>query len=205
MEIPAISAATYLMTYLGPGGPVGAMEMVRTTTLFTGLPALITAGGLGRLAAHATTQGTRRAAILHTCAVHAVAGVLLVLIAGLPHGLLPTGLLGWLLLGMLGATAGALCGAGVGLVCAGATPRQVTDVLSLVKLPAATLRQIIDSEDLGRLGAAVRHRASLMFDGLLDPAAPRPPTEAPPAPPAASSATAPPESAPGPSPERPPA
>ena len=153
------------------------MEIVRTTTVFAGVPALLTAGGLGRLAAHEAMAGTRRAAIARTCAAHGVASVLLALIAAIPHGLLPSSVASWGLLVILGGMAGALCGAAIALVCAGATPRQVTDVLSLVKLPAATLRQIIDSEDLGRLGAAVRHRASMMFDGLLDPAVPRPSTE----------------------------
>lgn len=179
LEIPALASATWVLSRSIAGvasvGAAPTMEIVRMTTVFAGIPALLTAGGLGRLAAHQTTKHPRRRAILHTCAVHAMAGVLLLLIAAIPHGVVPISIGGWLLLAALGALAGALCGAGIGLVCAGATPRQVTEVLSLVKLPAATLRQIIDSEDLGRLGAAVRHRASLMFDGLLDPAAPPPP------------------------------
>ncbi|MEZ4358795.1 MAG: hypothetical protein R3B48_01330 [Kofleriaceae bacterium] len=108
---------------------------------------------------------------------HALAGAMLTLIAALPHGGLPMSVAGWAALLAIGGLAGAFCGAIVGVACTGATPRQVTDVLSLVKRPGTTLRQIIDSEDLGRLGAAVRQRASLVFDGLLDPAAPRPSTE----------------------------
>lgn len=173
VEIPALSGATFLLAKL-VGSQAPAMEIVRTTTLFAGLPALLTAGGLGRLAAHECTRRSRRGAILYTCAVHAVAGVLLVLIAAIAQDLWPTSPSAWLALGGVGALAGAAAGAAVGAVCAGATPRQVTDVLSLVKLPAATLRQLIESEDLGRFGAAVRHRASLVFDGLLEPAAPRP-------------------------------
>jgi hypothetical protein len=150
------------------------MEIVRTTTLFAAVPAVLTAGGLGRLAAHRSVERTRRAAILHTCAVHALAGTLLLLIALIPQELFPSSVWTWAALVALGALAGAACGAAIGVVCAGETPRQVSDVLSLVRLPAATLRQLIDSEDLSRLGAAVRHRATTMFDGLLEPAAPRP-------------------------------
>lgn len=177
VEIPALSGATYLLAKLA-ASQVPAMEIVRTTTLFAGLPALVTAGGLGRLAAHECARRTRRGAILHTCAVHALAGVLLVLIAAIAQDLWPASAPIWVALVGVGAVAGAAAGAAVGVVCAGATPRQVTEVLSLVKLPAATLRQLIDSEDLGRLGAAVRHRAAVMFDGLLEPAAPRPEEQA---------------------------
>lgn len=173
VEIPALSGATYLLAKLA-ASQVLAMEIVRTTTLFAGIPALVTAGGLGRLAAHECARSNRRSAILHTCAVHALAGVMLVLIASIAQDLWPPSAWAWIALVGAGAAAGAGAGAAVGVVCAGATPRQVTDVLSLVKLPAATLRQLIESEDLGRLGAAVRHRASLVFDGLLEPAAPRP-------------------------------
>lgn len=173
VEIPALSAATYLLAKLA-ASQVLAMEIVRTTTLFAGLPALVTAGGLGRLAAHECARNDRRSAILHTCAVHAVAGVMLVLIAAIAQDLWPPSVWAWGALLGVGVVAGGGAGAAVGVVCAGATPRQVTDVLSLVRLPAATLRQLIESEDLGRLGAAVRHRASLVFDGLLEPAAPRP-------------------------------
>lgn len=187
VEIPVLSGATYLLARLAES-QVPAMEIVRTTTLFAGLPALITAGGLGRLAAHECAQRSRRGAILHTCAVHALASMLLVLIAAIAQDLWPTSGLRWVALASAGALAGASAGAAIGVVCAGATPRQVTDVLSLVKLPAATLRQLIDSEDLGRLGAAVRHRASLVFDGLLEPAAPRPEEPAQPARPRAAAA-----------------
>lgn len=178
MEIPVFSAATWLCAQLW-GTSAATMEIVRTTTLFAAVPAVLTAGGLGRLAAHRSVELPRRAAILHTCAVHAVAGTLLLLIALLPQELFPGSVWTWAAAVTLGALAGAGCGLAIGVVCAGETPRQVSDVLSLVRLPAATLRQLIDSEDLSRLGAAVRHRATTMFDGLLEPAAPRPEEGAP--------------------------
>jgi hypothetical protein len=150
------------------------MTVVRMTSLFAGLPALLTSGGIGRLAAHESMTRRRRGAIGHAAGVHALAGMLLTLIAALPHGHLPGTPAAWAALGALGALAGALCGLVIGVACTGAPPRQVTEMLSLVKRPGLTLRQLIESEDLGRIGAAVRHRASLMFDGLLDPAEPRP-------------------------------
>ncbi len=174
LEIPAISVALLLLPRLGLGEPVAAMTIVRMTSLFVGLPALITAGGLGRLSAYESVRWTRQEAIARVAGVHALAGFLLTFIAALPHGYLPESLLDWLLLVLVGMGAGAICGAAIGLMCTGAPPRQMSEVISLVKRPGVTLRQLIESEDLGRIGAAVRHRASLMFDGLLEPAEPRP-------------------------------
>lgn len=174
LEIPAISAAVFLLPRLGLGQAAPAMLVVRMTSLFAGLPALVTSGGIGRLAAYESVKRRRREAIARAAGVHAIAGVMLTFIAALPHGYLPSTALGWGALVTVGAAAGALCGAAIGMMCTGAPPRQVTEMISLVKRPGVTLRQLIDSEDLGRIGAAVRHRASQMFDGLLDPAAPRP-------------------------------
>jgi hypothetical protein len=174
VEIPAISAAVLAFDQLSPGAPLPAMSVVRLTSVFVGLPALVTAGGLGRLGAYESTRRTRKSALMMVTRVHAVATVLLVLLAALPHGRMPTSIFAWLMLLALGAVAGAACGALIGLVCTGSTPRQVTEMISLVTRQGMTLRQIIDTEDLGRIGAAVRQRASWMFDGFLDPAAPRP-------------------------------
>jgi hypothetical protein len=150
------------------------MAVVRMTSLFAGLPALITSGGIGRLAAHESVQRRRRAAIGRAAGVHALAGILLTMIAALPHGYVPANPLQWLLMAGLGMAAGSLCGAVIGVACTGAPPRQVTEMIELVKRPGLTLRQLVELEDLGRIGAAVRNRASQMFDGLLDPAEPRP-------------------------------
>jgi hypothetical protein len=179
LEIPAISAAVFLLPRLGLGHAAPAMLVVRMTSLFAGLPALLTSGGIGRLAAYESVKRRRREAIARVAGVHALAGVMLTFIAALPHGYLPSTGLGWAAMVLVGAAAGALCGAAIGVMCTGAPPRQVTEMISLVKRPGVTLRQLIDSEDLGRIGAAVRHRASQMFDGLLDPAAPRPEGAAP--------------------------
>jgi hypothetical protein len=176
LEIPSISAAVLGLAWFS-GDPLPPMVVVRLTTVFAGVPALITAIGIGRLAARETLRRGRNGAIAWAALVHSLAGMLLTLIAALPHTAMPTTAMSWAALVVLGAAAGAICGVGIGVVCTGATPRQVSEVLSLVTRPGVTLRQIIDSEDLGRIGAAVRQRASLMFDGLLDPAAPRPVTQ----------------------------
>lgn len=177
LEIPAISAAVFLLPRLGLGAATQPMLIVRMTSLFAGLPALLTSGGIGRLAAYESVKRSRREAIARVAGVHALAGVMLTFIAALPHGYLPRSPWQWIALAVAGGAAGALCGAAIGSMCTGAPPRQVTEMISLVRRPGVTLRQLIDTEDLGRIGAAVRHRATQMFDGLLDPAAPRPPEE----------------------------
>lgn len=177
LEIPAISAAVFLLPRLGLGAATQPMLIVRMTSLFAGLPALLTSGGIGRLAAYESVKRSRRAAIARVAGVHALAGVMLTFIAALPHGYLPRSPWQWIALVVAGGAAGALCGAAIGSMCTGAPPRQVTEMISLVRRPGVTLRQLIDTEDLGRIGAAVRHRATQMFDGLLDPAAPRPAEE----------------------------
>lgn len=174
LEIPAISAAIFLLPRMGLGASTPPMLVVRMTSLFAGLPALLTGAGIGRLVAYESVKRGRRSAIARGAGVHALAGVLLAFIAALPHGYLPASSFQWASLVLVGGAAGALCGAAIGMGCSGAPPRQVTEMMSLVRHPGLTLRQLIDTEDLGRIGAAVRSRATQMFDGLLDPAAPRP-------------------------------
>jgi hypothetical protein len=185
VEIPVISGAVLLLSWMSSelvtSAALQPMSVIRVTGVFAGIPALATAAGLGRLAAHEYVKRRRRGAIVSTALAHALAGVLLTLIACLPHGIVPTSVPEWLALAGLGVLAGASCGVAIGVVCTGATDRQVTDMISLVKRPGTTLRQLIDSEDLGRIGAVVRQRAGMMFDGLLHPAAPRPDESAPPA------------------------
>jgi hypothetical protein len=47
-------------------------------------------------------------------------------------------------------------------------------VWSLAKRPSEALRSWLDPRELVRLGAAVRHRTSHLFDGMFDPAPPPP-------------------------------
>ena len=184
IEVPAIAIGVWLLARLGIGDPtVGFMKILRLTTVFCGAAALLTAAGIGRLAAYASVDkiGGRRHAMHVAARAHAAAGAGLVLIAAIPHGELPAGVLGWLSILALGAVVGAMCGLVIGAVCGGAAPVRIGDVMAAaIKRPSEALRQLLDPEDLIKLGAAVRQRTTQMFQGVFEPAE-RPPDE-PPAP-----------------------
>jgi hypothetical protein len=180
IEVPAIATGVWLLGRLGFANPdVGFMTILRMTAVFTGVAALLTAGGIGRLAAHAQAgQVDRKKAIVVAARAHAAASAGLVLIAVIPHGHLPGHSWRWLAYPGMGALVGAACGATIGLVCSGVAPIGFADVLSLAKTPGAALRQLLDPEDLIKLGGVVRRRTTQMFDGIFEPA------KGPPAPPA---------------------
>jgi len=97
------------------------------------------------------------------------------LIATIPHGNLPQEVIGWLAILAMGAVMGGLCGVAIGGVCGGAAPVRIGDVMAAaIKRPGEALRQLLDPEDLIKLGAAVRHRTSQMFEGMFEPAQPPP-------------------------------
>jgi len=153
------------------------MRILRLTTLFAGIAAVFTAGGIGRLAAYASIEkhGGRRRAMWVGARAHAAAGVGLIMIAAVPHGHLPLTKMGWLALPAMGAVVGAVCGAIVGAVCGAASPVKISDVLgAAIKKPSEALKQLLDPEDLIKLGAAVRNRTVGMFEGIFDPAERRP-------------------------------
>ena len=153
------------------------MTILRMTAVFVGIAALLTAGGIGRLAAHAQTgQVGRRRAIVVAARAHAAGGGALLLIAAIPQGHLPGHSWLWLAFIAMGAVVGALCGAMIGIVCSGAAPIGIGDVLSLAKTPGAALRQLLDPEDLIKLGHVVRRRTTQMLDGMFEPAK-RPPED----------------------------
>jgi hypothetical protein len=172
IEVPAIASGVWLLGRLGIANPdVGYMTILRMTAVFAGIAALLTAGGIGRLAAHAQAgQVGRRRAMVVAIRAHAAAGAGLVLIAAIPHGHLPGHSFLWLAFLAMGAVVGAACGAVIGLVCSGAAPIGFADVLSLAKTPGAALRQLLDPEDLIKLGGVVRRGTSRMFDGIFEPA-----------------------------------
>jgi hypothetical protein len=156
------------------------MSIMRLTAVFAGVAALLTAGGIGRLTAHASVDkvGGRRRAMGVGARAHAAASAGLILIAAIPHGHFPDRGLAWLLIPIVGAAIGAVCGAGIGAVCGGAAPVRIGDVMAAaIKKPSEALRQLLDPEDLIKLGAAVRHRTTQMFEGIFEPAE-RPPAEA---------------------------
>jgi hypothetical protein len=210
IEVPALTGMVWLLAQIGFGNPeVPVMQVMRLTTVFAGVAALFTAGGIGRLAAYASIDGGRRRAVYVAARAHAVASAGLVLIAAIPHGQLPGHSLAWLAFPAGGVVAGAACGALIGLMCGGPAPVELADVWSLARRPSEALRSWsltrrpsealrswLDPRELVRLGAAVRHRTSNLFEGMFDPAPPPPapspdavppatPGEPPPAPPRA--------------------
>jgi len=175
VEVPALSAAVWVLAQLGIGNPeVPVMRIMRLTSVFTGVAAIFTAGGIGRLAAYASIDGGRRRAVFVAARAHAVASAGLVLIAALPHGQLPGHSLAWLAFPAGGAVVGAACGALIGVVCSGQAPVDLSDVWSLARLPSVALRQWLDPRELVRLGAAVRQHTTHLFEGMFDPAPPPP-------------------------------
>jgi hypothetical protein len=201
IEVPALTATVWVLAQLGVGNPdVPAMRIMRLTTVFAGVAALFTAGGIGRLSAYASIDGGRRRAMFVAARAHAAASAGLVLIAAIPHGQLPERSLDWLAFPAAGLVTGAACGLLIGVVCGGTAPVELADVWSLARRPSEALRSWLDPRELVRLGAAVRHRTTNLFEGMFDPAPP-PPTAPPTAdlddnPPAAPVAPPPPGSRP---------
>jgi hypothetical protein len=182
VEIPVLVATVWGLARLGIGNPeVGVMQLTRLTTVFAGLAALLTAGGIGRLAAQASIErgGGRPRAMMVAARAHAFASAGLVIIAAIPHGHLPGRTWAALALPGAGLIAGAVVGALIGAVCGGLAPVSLGEVMALARRPSDALRQLLDPDDLVRFGAAVRDRTTQMFDGMFDPAAPPPPAPDP--------------------------
>jgi hypothetical protein len=197
IEVPAITATIWLLAQLGIGNAeVSVIRILRLTTVFAGIAALFTAGGIGRLAAYASLDGGRRRAVIVAARAHAVASAGLVLIAAIPHGQLPGHSIAWLACAAGGLIAGAACGALIGFWCGGVVPVELADVWSLARRPSEALRSWLDPHELVRLGAAVRDRTTNLFEGMFDPAPlpPPPPGSTLDAKPPASPATSPPDS-----------
>lgn len=177
LEIPAIAATVWLLSRAGIGDPnLAFMHALRLTTVFAGIAAVLTAGGIGRLAAHAAVDGGRRRAMFVAARAHAIASSGLVLIATIPHGDLPVTPVGFVPIAIAGLVCGALCGAVIGSVCGGVAPVGFADVWSLAKRPSVALKQLLGPEDIVRLGAALRERTTHLFEGIFEPA-PKPPAQ----------------------------
>jgi len=187
IEVPALAAGVWLLARFGVGDPDAPfMRILRLTAVFAGIAAVLTAAGIGRLAAHASVEkhGGRRQAVRVARRAHAAASAGLIIIAAIPHGHLPDLGMVWLTLPAMGALVGLGCGIVVGFVCGGAAHVKIGDVMAAaIKRPSDALRQLLDPEDLIKLGAAVRQRTTHLFEGIFEPAQ-RPPTEAPKEPPA---------------------
>jgi hypothetical protein len=175
LEVPAIATGLWLLARMGIGDVgAGYMRILRLTAVFAGVAAVLTAAGVGRLAASVSRSGGRRRAVIIAARTHAAAGAGLLLIAAIPLGHLPVHLSRWLVYPVMGAAVGAALGAAIGVVCGGAAPVGFADVWSLARTPGAALRQLLDPEDLVKLGAAVRQRTTHLFEGMFEPAK-RPP------------------------------
>jgi hypothetical protein len=160
------------------------MTVIRLTTIFAGIAAVLTAAGIGRIAAEASIEqvgealGGRRHAVWIAARTHAVASIGLIVIAAIPQGHVPQHHAGWLVMIPIGALVGAVCGAAIGVVCGGSAPINILDVLALARTPTAKLRTLLDPEDLVKIAAVVRARTTRAFHAMFDPAA-RPPDEHP--------------------------
>jgi len=180
IEVPALALGVWMLGRLGVGNRHAPfMHLLRLTAVFAGVAALLTAGGVGRLASHASIDkiGGRRHAAFVAARAHAVAGAGLLLIATIPHGHLPDRGAAWLWIPIVGLAIGAACGSVIGVVCSGAAPVKITDVMALaIKRPTDALKSLLDPEDLLKLGAAVRQRTTQVFGGMFEPAE-RPPED----------------------------
>lgn len=189
LEVPVLAVTVWLVARMGVGDEAASfMSIVRLAALFAGLAALLTAGGIGRLAAYVAIEHGRRRGVIAAARAHAMASAGLVLIAAIPHGSIDFTSLTWLSLPAAGMVAGALCGAVIGAVCTTATSVGFAEVWSLTRKPSEALKSLLSPGDLVRLGTALRTRTSTLFEGIFDPAPPPPakpaaPPDAPPAPP----------------------
>lgn len=177
IEVPATAAAVWLAARFGFGDPeVGFMRIMRLSAVFVGVASLLTAGGVGRLAAYTSVERGRRGAIFVAARAHAMAGAGLALIAAIPHGHLPpTGWL-WVVPPACGLVLGAMCGTLIGAVCSGTTSVGLAEVWSIARKPGETLKLLLDPDDFVRLGSALRNRTSTLFEGIFEPAPPPPST-----------------------------
>ena len=172
IEIPLLASGVWLLARFGATDPeVGFMRMMRLTAVFAGIAAIFTAAGVGRLAAYASVDkiGGRRHAIFVAARAHAAAGAGLLIIATIPNGHLPDHASGWLVMPLVGALVGAVSGAMIGVVCGGAAPVGIAEVLALARTPGHKLRQLLDPEDLMKIGHAVRQRTQQMVMGMFEP------------------------------------
>lgn len=121
--LPALGTAIWLLARAGVGnGEAGVIEVLRLTLVFAGPAALLTGGGIGRLAAEAGAARGRRHAAWVGGRTFAVAGAGLAILAAIPLGDLPVRWPGWAALLGAGALVGAGTGVLIGLAVGGRLP-----------------------------------------------------------------------------------
>lgn len=123
--IPASAVTVWLAARVGLlDQDAGLIACLRMALVFAGVAAVVTAGGVGRLAAQASIEGRggRPRAMMVAARAMAPGGAALTLIAAMPHGGLPAGPLGWIALAVAGAISGAASGVVIGAMCSGEMP-----------------------------------------------------------------------------------
>jgi hypothetical protein len=86
IEVPVLAVTVWLLGFVDLADPDASfMRIMRLTTVFAGLAALFTAGGVGRLAAYASVEGGRRRAVFVAARAHAAGAPILVVIAAIPR------------------------------------------------------------------------------------------------------------------------
>jgi hypothetical protein len=184
--IPLTALVVWAVAILGAGHALSLVQVTRTAALFAGLAAVLTAGGIGRLAAEASEKGGKTRGVWIGARTQAIASVGLVVIAALPQGELET-MSGWIVLAVVGAVSGAAAGAVIGFACSAARPVALSDVVALARWPQEAIRRAAtvvgqgDSDERVRrqvdrdpdaaagAGPARRDRAA---DGAAGPAGP---------------------------------
>lgn len=172
IEVPALAVGVWLLARLGlTDGRSDFMRVLRLTAVFAGIAAVLTAAGIGRLAAWASIDdiGGRRHAIFVAARAHAAAGAALIFIAVIPNGHLPDHARGWLAMPLVGALVGLPCGALIGAICGGTAPLHLQDVVAIARTPGHALSQLLDPKDLVKLGTRMRSKTHQLLHGMFDP------------------------------------
>jgi hypothetical protein len=138
--IPLTALVVWAVAVIGTGQELSLVQVTRTAALFAGIAAVLTAGGIGRLAAEASATGGKTRGVWIGARTQAVASAGLVVIAALPQGALET-MAGWIGLAVAGAASGAAAGAVIGLACSAARPVALSDVVALARWPQEAIRR----------------------------------------------------------------
>ena len=158
--LPAIGAAIWLLARVGVGNrSAGIIEALRLAGVFAGPATVLTAGGVGRLAAQAGAERGRRQATWVAARTLGVAGAALAILAAIPLGHLPVRWPGWAALMVTGVAVGAAGGAVIGWVVGGPMP-----TLSELGLP-----ERYQLDPMGMLRRAGARRATRRKTGQLPP------------------------------------
>jgi hypothetical protein len=159
--VPSVAATVWVLARLGIGDrEVPWIVDLRFTAIFAGVATVLTAGGIGRLAAQASVEGTGglKRAMWVAARTQAVAGAGLAILAAIPHGHLPHTHAGWVAMALAGAVFGAAGGVVIGLFCGGPAPLSLSDVVAVARWPADALRAATRGELPSRPKIARRKR-----------------------------------------------